>query len=166
MVSSGESMCFDFGSKEVEGTSMDPEFADKAFMKAVTDADPEMAKNKKMLMVFGVFKSWQKVSRGESLTMAEKAQQQLFQTALAALKGLRPGCGAYFEAAVGLMKGEVIKTSMPIRVDGSVMGSCCFLHRPPSAAALDKPRLEQVAATVTLACVRAAPGGDDDASDS
>ena len=77
MVSSGEQLCLRFdaeGQKRNKGTHLDPSSMDREFMKALAEADPEMAKNAyAMQTMLGTFKSLLKKGRGESLSVAERA---------------------------------------------------------------------------------------------
>ena len=150
------------GQRSNEGTAMDPYTMDREFAKAVAEADPEMGKDAlKMRTMVGVFKTFLKGARGEPLSVTERAQVQLFHTVLAALKRMRPGVGVFMGTMMGLFNGEMMQMSMPLKVDGCVMGTACFVCKIGSAAAQDTARLEQAAATVAAACVRAAPGGDE-----
>ena len=117
-----------------ERSHVNVENMNQEFMKAVLEADPGMAKDatqNKLMM--GLMPIMLKRSQGQALTVAERAQVQAFVAAMAVLRRLRPGVGVYLSAMMGVVLGEHGKTSIPIRIDGSVVGVACFIHKADSA---------------------------------
>ena len=173
VVSSGESQCMRSITDILdapERSHVNVENMNQEFMKAVLEADPGMAKEatqNKLMM--GLMPIMLKRSQGQALTVAERAQVQAFFAAMAVLRRLRPGVGVYLSAMMGVVLGEHGKTSIPIRIDGSVVGVACFIHKADSATGQaafegDTARLDQAAEAIAQAVLRAAPADDNDES--
>ena len=161
-MATGEARCItkDSDFSMVEGTSLDPINLNKEFMQAVIEVDPEMAKDTtyaRMQCAIG------KKYNGMPLTVGEKAQFVGLGVAKSALTLVRPNLALFFGTMMKVMAGELLMTSVPIRVDGSVVGVVCFAHTVDSVAAKqDKARMEQVATTIGQVAVLAAAGSGDD----
>ena len=122
------------------------------------EVDPEMAKDTtyaRMQCAIG------KKYNGMPLTVGETGVG--LGVAKSALTMVRPNLALFFGTMMKVMAGELLMTSVPIRVDGSVVGVVCFAHTVDSVAAKqDKARMEQVATTIGQVAVLAAAGGGDD----